>query len=173
MNLQDLGAIGDLVGGVAVVVSLVYVGYQIRQNSTQIEHNSRQLEAATYQQAANAFMQWQALLAQDAELADLWRRAFAGELRGSVERTRFHSVVGILFTAYENNFFQVQFGAMRRDTLNLSRDSIARILASPEGAAWWHRQAPSILTPEFRAAVEKLVGAPIRDSAGGEGAPRA
>ena len=67
----------------------------------------------------------------------------------------------------------VQFGAMRRDTLSLSRDGIARILASPEGAAWWQRQAPSVLTSEFRAAVEKLVGAPIRNSANGEGTPRA
>jgi hypothetical protein len=67
-----------------------------------------------YQQAADAFMRWQMLLAQDAGLAELWRRSVAGE---ALERARFHSLVGTLFTAYENNYFQIALGAMRRDTL--------------------------------------------------------
>ena len=33
MTIQDLGAIGDLVGGVAVLVTLVYLAIQIRQNT--------------------------------------------------------------------------------------------------------------------------------------------
>ncbi len=33
MTIQDLGAIGDLVGGVAVLVTLVYLAMQIRQNT--------------------------------------------------------------------------------------------------------------------------------------------
>jgi hypothetical protein len=164
MSWQDLGAIGDLVGGLAVVVSLVYVAYQIRQNSAQIEHNSRQLEAATYQQASDAFSRWQTLLAQDAELADLWRRGLAGEELGAVERTRFHCALGILFNTYENNFFQVQFGSMRRDTLNLSRKHIARVLRAPEAARWWHQLSPTVLTPEFRGAVERVVEVPGGDA---------
>ena len=35
MNITELGAIGELVGGVAVIASLVYVGLQVRQ-STQV-----------------------------------------------------------------------------------------------------------------------------------------
>ena len=33
MSIQDFGAIGDLIGGVAVVVTLVYLAVQIRQNT--------------------------------------------------------------------------------------------------------------------------------------------
>lgn len=33
MTIQDLGAIGDLIGGVAVVVTLVYLALQIKQNT--------------------------------------------------------------------------------------------------------------------------------------------
>jgi hypothetical protein len=35
MNIMELGAIGELVGGVAVIASLIYVAIQIRQNSEQ------------------------------------------------------------------------------------------------------------------------------------------
>ncbi len=33
MTIQDLGAIGDLIGGVAVVVTLIYLAIQIKQNT--------------------------------------------------------------------------------------------------------------------------------------------
>jgi len=33
MTIQDLGAIGDLVGGVAVLATLVYLAMQIKQNT--------------------------------------------------------------------------------------------------------------------------------------------
>ncbi len=33
MDIMELGAIGELVGGVAVVASLLYVGLQVRQSN--------------------------------------------------------------------------------------------------------------------------------------------
>ncbi len=36
MTLQDLGALGELVGGVAVVITLVYLALQVRQNTAMI-----------------------------------------------------------------------------------------------------------------------------------------
>ena len=35
MNIMELGAIGELVGGVAVIGSLIYVGLQVRQSNAQ------------------------------------------------------------------------------------------------------------------------------------------
>ena len=34
MDIMELGAIGELVGGVAVIASLIYVGLQLRQNTS-------------------------------------------------------------------------------------------------------------------------------------------
>ena len=39
MTIQDLGALGDMIGGVAVVASLIYLAIQIRQNTQQISRN--------------------------------------------------------------------------------------------------------------------------------------
>jgi len=33
MTIHDLGAIGDLIGGIAVIVTLVYLAVQIKQNT--------------------------------------------------------------------------------------------------------------------------------------------
>ncbi|MEN8160673.1 MAG: hypothetical protein ABFS41_11440 [Myxococcota bacterium] len=163
MTLQDLGAIGELVGGVAVVFSLVYVAYQIRQNSRLIEQNSRQLEASMYFATNEAFNRWWLLLAQDEGTASLWRRGLQGELANGDERSRFEALMASLLTTFENNFVQQRLGAVHRDTLTISRDTLHRILSSPGGRDWWTRHSEHYLTPEFRRAIEVLVAAPGDD----------
>ena len=40
MTLENLGNIGEFVGALAVVLSLIYLAVQIRQNTHQIEENT-------------------------------------------------------------------------------------------------------------------------------------
>ncbi len=40
MNIMGLGAIGELMGGVAVLVTLVYLAVQVRQNTNAIKVSS-------------------------------------------------------------------------------------------------------------------------------------
>ncbi len=46
MTIMELGAIGELVGGVAVVVSLIYVGLQLKQGTVATRSHAHQAEAA-------------------------------------------------------------------------------------------------------------------------------
>jgi len=72
MTVQDLGSMGEMVGGLGVVLSLIYVAYQIRQNS-------RHIEASMYHATNDNFYQWFAQFAQDAEVSSLWLRGLGGE----------------------------------------------------------------------------------------------
>ncbi|XOV81016.1 MAG: hypothetical protein ACFHVJ_08700 [Aestuariibacter sp.] len=40
MQFEMLGNLGDFVGGIAVVITLVYLAYQIRQNTKEVRNNS-------------------------------------------------------------------------------------------------------------------------------------
>ena len=42
MDIMELGAIGELVGGVAVIASLIFVGLQIRHNAKAVTANTQQ-----------------------------------------------------------------------------------------------------------------------------------
>ena len=67
MNWDAIGAIGDLVGGVAVIVSLVYVGLQMRQGN-KISKSESLRELAS--EAKELFLWW-----SDPEQASVLRRA--------------------------------------------------------------------------------------------------
>ena len=163
MNWQAIGAIGELVGGLAVVLSLVYVGFQVRQNSRQIDQNSRQLEASMYHASGEGFNRWWTLIVRDEAVAILWKRGLAGEALSPTDSLRFNSMAMMLFTTLENNFHQLQLGSHRRNTLEISKSSWGRLLTSPGGSAWWEREARRSFTPEFIEAIESLI--PITESA--------
>jgi hypothetical protein len=46
MTISQLGSIGEFVGAIGVVVTLVYLAFQIRQNTTQLERNASMAKAA-------------------------------------------------------------------------------------------------------------------------------
>ena len=157
MTLQDLGALGEVIGAVAVVVSLVYVAHQIRQSSSQIELNSRHIQASMYHETNVGFVRWMSMLAQDESLANIWYRGIReGELTPE-ETLRFNFALAALMVNYEGNFEQLKLGTIERDTLKISGRTIIRALSSPMGRVWWSREAPTVLTSEFRAAVDELL----------------
>ena len=54
MTVMELGALGEFVGAIAVVATLVYLAVQIRQNTRAMEETKRLALAQTYQMRADA-----------------------------------------------------------------------------------------------------------------------
>lgn len=46
MTIAELGSLGEFVGAIGVVVTLIYLAFQIRQNTSQLEQNASMAKAA-------------------------------------------------------------------------------------------------------------------------------
>jgi hypothetical protein len=64
MTLQDWGSIGEVVGAIAVVVTLIYLAKQIRLNTHEMEESRKLALAQTYQMRSDAL---QAMLVEAAD----------------------------------------------------------------------------------------------------------
>ena len=64
MNLQDWGAIGEVVGALAVVITLIYLAKQIGQNTHAMDEARKLALAQTYQMRSDAL---QAMLVRAAD----------------------------------------------------------------------------------------------------------
>ncbi len=51
MDLTQLANLGEFIGGVAVLVTLVYLAAQVRQSRSEIQRNTETARAAAYHQA--------------------------------------------------------------------------------------------------------------------------
>ena len=66
MTIFELGALGEFVDSIAVVVTLVYLAIQIRHNTTSVR-------AATYQALVESYSEFSLLVGRDSETARIFQ----------------------------------------------------------------------------------------------------
>ena len=136
MTIQDLGAIGEIVGGVAVIATLIYLALQIRQANVATHRNM-------YAQAATDISQFWLSLAKDPQLND----AFTTMLRApdtltEADRERGYLVMDSFLSLMESYFLHNrQYGEQ------LSQDRWSRMLrrmfATAGAQEYWRRRRGS------------------------------
>lgn len=131
MNWEAMGAIGEVVGAVGVIVSLLYLALQIRQSSnvtrsatrqaistTQIELVMRIAENPDLRATIGRWYEDGSTPMQDDDICDfMLRRA--------------------MLRAYENQYHQFKYGTFDADMWNTYSDGIKSTLLSAKGRAWW------------------------------------
>ena len=86
MNWDAIIGIAEVIGVIAIVVSLMYVAAQIRQNS--------EIARATIVHDTSAsFMNFHQMLASDGDLAGVYYRGTNSEELSEVEKVRFHAIL--------------------------------------------------------------------------------
>ena len=147
MNLNDLANIGQVIGAVAVVVSLFYVAHQIRQNTNAVR-------SATAQAVHEHFANWYQLVAADSELSKI----VATGLRdyGSLseeERVRFIATF-MSFLSYSQNAFLKWREKLLAPPLWMGWELvIMNLVCAPGGKAFW-KDRGYMFGEEFRRHVE-------------------
>ena len=95
MDLQLLANLGDAIGGLGVVVSLLYLAVQIRQNTKAVRSSS-------YHQAAEQTWNYCLAVAQDESLAEILAKRMAGENLTPAEQIRADISDQALIYGFEN-----------------------------------------------------------------------
>jgi hypothetical protein len=131
MNLNDLANLGQIVGAAAVVVSLIYVALQIRQNTNAVR-------SATAQTVHEHFASWYHLLAADAELSQVVVNGLRDYFSLSeTEKVRFVATF-MAFLAYSQNAFLKWREGLLASPLWLGWEFvIMNLVCAPGGKAFW------------------------------------
>ena len=137
MNWEAIGAIGEIVGAVAVVLSLVYLAAQIRQNTKQVEEQCRTQRQNSLLGARSAFTEWRSLVIQDAAIATIWRKGSQslGHLSDD-ERTQMDFLLIDFFWAFATLWMQMSEGLADESFWEVGRDNVI-LYAGPGVRDWW------------------------------------
>ncbi len=94
MDITTLAAWGEFIGGIAVVVSLIYLASQIRQNS-------RLLRTSTASATTEGFTVVSRMIAQDPEVARVFWAGLEGrESLSDLDRRRFDALFALNVNAW-------------------------------------------------------------------------
>ena len=105
MSIMELGALGEFIGAIAVVATLVYLALQVRQSSKSTESNA-------IAQAASDHIANVRSLAQDPVLAMAFDKAQRGEDLGEPESVQLTWWIGCFLRGAETHVQMAKLGVV-------------------------------------------------------------
>ena len=149
MNWSAIGAIGELVGGVAVIVSLIYLAIQIRQNT-------KATRAEIYQQRSQGAADFFMSQATDVEMSELMNSVFEEGL-GKLEKLTplelrlFRSFQLASLPRMDNNHYQYEQGFLEPEYYE---EVLVPVIAM--NAPFWVKLDLGI-RPAFRREIDRIL----------------
>jgi len=146
-SLQKWALIAEIVGGIAIVLSLAFVGFQIRQGSEQTELNTRAVEVSAYQDLISQMNNMYLELFGDDELTETIFQFLQNNLDPDVSQTRqILLYTGYVFRHSEMAFLQFDKGLITEEQLFSVTGPLRDVLNTDYGYERWDEDD---LTPNF------------------------
>jgi hypothetical protein len=147
--LGALGDLGDFIGGFAVVVTLVYLTLQVRQNTAALRTASRQ-------EIVSGFRAYNKLALDPAvELAARVGMRSYPDMRDD-QKGRFGSLINDHALFFQGAFALHEAGTLEEETYQVYLQFFSAWVITPGGAAWWREISP-LYTPRMVAAVDARI----------------
>ncbi len=155
MTIQDLGNLGEFVGAIAVVITLVYLVLQIRQNTVQLRQNSRAVQASVIQANAESGNRVREMVILNTDLSDLYLKGLEGYVDlDRRERLRFGMLLGNFTSSLQAIYVRnVVLEIDLEGTAGIS-DVLNYYLHQPGYREWWNRNREAY-RPVFRDFVDE------------------
>lgn len=131
MNWQALSALAEAVAAVGVILSLIYVGAQVRQGTIEAR-------VGLLRTMVNELGRVHDSLAQNADLAEIVVRGFADyEALSVVERARLSSYLAHMFKLFEQLYVLHGARAIEPADWRGFENAMADLASYPGVQAWW------------------------------------
>ena len=164
MNWEAISAIAETIGVIAVVVSLIYVSIQIRQNT-------KVARAATRQAIAESTENLGSDLISNGEMAEIFIKHLNGKELSPVENLRLQSRCYRDMAHWENIHYQFCEGLVSNDQWIGFRRNLAALLAIDVYRQYWDSESFHY-SDAFRAEIASILKESDTDGTRGDIAAR-
>jgi hypothetical protein len=151
MDINTLAAWGEFLGGVAVVVSLIYLASQIRQNS-------KLLRASTASMTQQSTFGPNAMIVADPELSQIWWEGMADRSALSeAELRRFDPLLGMQMNGFQQHFRLSRDGIISSEIWDDMVQGMRWNVRNVGWIQWWHQYAGDVYIGDFREFMDSLI----------------
>lgn len=131
MNIMELGALGEFVGSIGVIATLVYLAVQISQNNRQIEHNSELVQAGAELDTARIVSDWHGVVVQSNELVEIWSHIVDPSPLTASQRSRLLWLVSQYLFVVEGLYRQHRRGFLSEESWDPYRRALTGLIKLP------------------------------------------
>ena len=143
MSLSDLAAIGTFISALAVLGSLIFVGFQLRQNTQAVRAAASQAHSQNWQTITVSVI-------ENGEFARIWRIGLDNiESLTDDERVRFFAFAGSTLRFFEGARLQWRHGQLDKEHWHNVERTAIDFSATPGFKDYWAARH-HWLSPEFQ-----------------------
>ena len=130
MELSDLGNIGEFVGAIAVVVSMIYLAVQVRRNT-------QSLDASIDHTYVDLYLGWTDTFSSENSSEILLRGLNDPGKLTDVEAVRFGAYMVRFIVAIEVMYSMYSRGSLSKERWDVAKIDIRAWLGTRGGSLWW------------------------------------
>jgi len=149
LNLSTLADLSQVIGAVAIVVSLIYVGKELNANTAAVQ-------AASLQSITNSSSASMLAIVENGDLAEIRLQGDADPSRlEGADQLRYQLYQRQMWLHFQNVWTQWRLGVIGDDVWNGYRYVICDdMLATPARRQWWRAHHAKAMSVEFVTLVE-------------------
>jgi hypothetical protein len=150
-DLQTLANIAIIIQTIFFVISVFFIGYQIRERN-------RLTRAANTQALVDVSAPFMLQLSQDRHLAQLWvNGAKDYHTLDEVEQFRYTQLIAWWLIHHENAFYQYRTGLLDRTIYRAWAVDLQHFVRRTQLGRFWEKEHKRFFQSEFQEEIEKLI----------------
>ena len=152
MTIGEWSAVGEIVGAIAVVISLIYVGVQVKQNTTATRVVTTQAHVESWNHVVS-------VLCQSLETASTWHQGLQdlSRLEGG-QRVQFFAQLSMVNRYYEASYLEWSSGVLDERLWSGLREMLVDSMSYPGAREWWNHRRHHYCA-EYQKLVDDLLAA--------------
>lgn len=149
MNWEAIGAVGEIVGALAVLVTLVYLAMQIRQNT-------KSVQAAAVDSANSQVSKIREVIFADADVANMYRRGNEDPASLSEDDTiRYRLLIHNIMLSLSNSITQASVSGLSESMTQVELPILGRVVGTAGGRWFWETYRDEF-EESFRGTIDEL-----------------
>ena len=150
MNWEAAGAIGEIIGALAVFLTLIYLALQIRQNT-------KAVQASAVDASISKVTSVRQSMYESAEIAGIYIAGIANpDDLDELSRTRFRLLMHNILLSISNIYSQTNFAGLSSSMWESQLVLLRRVITSP-GGQWFWKEYQLEFDETFRGQIEEIL----------------
>ena len=156
MNWEAIGAIGEIIGALAVFITLAYLAIQIRQNT-------KTVQASALDSSMNGISAIREKIIESPEVSDLFLKGNTDpDSLSDSESLRFRMLYTNIYWSALNLYNQSKYAEISENIWDCQRPVILRML-DPPGGRWFWKNYRNEFEESFAREIDQILDSRLRD----------
>ena len=157
MNWEAIGAVGEIGGAIGVIVTLIYLANQLRQNTNALRSSAYE----SYNQTSNSF--WDFLAQHATQLSEVLQHSSLDQLT-SEQTYLYMSFAMKIFNSMETTFLHHRAGSLEQDVFEGRLTGFHSTMTDELLVQSWQRQQRLGFSQDFQVFMNsRIIGTPSQD----------